>query len=128
MVVKGETLGSGSEKDSICSQIPQQLRLLLLLLTKTMGEEKSEKNDFRIYREELILPTSTDIRREVLGEAAAKKIPHAPLSARIVLRRNEEDFDFSGEHCNLIISTEDSLFQRRLKLFPIVPQSNENVY
>ena len=37
--------------------------------------------------EELILPTRTDICREVFGELAAKKIAQARLSARIVTRR-----------------------------------------
>lgn len=40
--------------------------------------------------EELILPTTKDICRELLGEAAVKKIAHVPLSATTVTRSIEE--------------------------------------
>ena len=40
--------------------------------------------------EELILPSTKDICRELLGEAAVKKIMHVPLSASTVTRRIEE--------------------------------------
>ncbi|GFY50416.1 SCAN domain-containing protein 3 [Trichonephila inaurata madagascariensis] len=40
--------------------------------------------------EELILPTTKDICRELLGEAAVEKIAHVPLSADTVTRRIEE--------------------------------------
>ncbi|XP_076069694.1 zinc finger MYM-type protein 6-like [Oratosquilla oratoria] len=40
--------------------------------------------------EELILPSTKDICRELLGEAAVKKIAHVPLSASTVTRRIEE--------------------------------------
>ena len=40
--------------------------------------------------EELILPSTKDICRELLGEAAVKKIMHVPLSASTVTRRTEE--------------------------------------
>ena len=39
--------------------------------------------------EELILPSTKDICREVLGEAAVEKISHVPLSASTVTRRIE---------------------------------------
>ena len=39
--------------------------------------------------EELILPSAKDICRELLGEAAVKKIAHVPLSAPTVTRRIE---------------------------------------
>ncbi|KAJ7316251.1 hypothetical protein JRQ81_002413 [Phrynocephalus forsythii] len=40
--------------------------------------------------EELILPSTKDICRELLGEAAVEKIAHVPLSASTVTRRIEE--------------------------------------
>ena len=40
--------------------------------------------------EELILPSTKDICRELLGEAAVKKVMHVPLSASTVTRRIEE--------------------------------------
>ncbi|XP_071040036.1 SCAN domain-containing protein 3-like [Parasteatoda tepidariorum] len=40
--------------------------------------------------EELILPATKDICREILGEAAVEKIAHVPLSASTVTRRIEE--------------------------------------
>lgn len=40
--------------------------------------------------EELILPCTKDICRELLGEAAVEKVAHVPLSARTVTRRIEE--------------------------------------
>ena len=40
--------------------------------------------------EELILPSTKDICREILGEAAVKKIANMPLSASTVTRRIEE--------------------------------------
>ncbi|KAM9302035.1 SCAN domain-containing protein 3-like [Gastrophryne carolinensis] len=40
--------------------------------------------------EDLILPSTKDICRELLGEAAVKKIAHVPLSASTVTRRIEE--------------------------------------
>ena len=40
--------------------------------------------------EELILPSTKDICRELLGEAAVKKITLVPLSAITVIRRIEE--------------------------------------
>ncbi|GFY69479.1 SCAN domain-containing protein 3 [Trichonephila inaurata madagascariensis] len=40
--------------------------------------------------EELILPATKDICRELLGEAAVEKIAHVPLSADTVTRRIEE--------------------------------------
>lgn len=40
--------------------------------------------------EELILPTTKDICRELLGEAAVKKIAQVPLSASTVTRRIEK--------------------------------------
>lgn len=40
--------------------------------------------------EELILPSAKDICREVLGEAAVKKIVQVPLSASTVTRHIEE--------------------------------------
>ncbi|GFX24837.1 SCAN domain-containing protein 3 [Trichonephila clavipes] len=40
--------------------------------------------------EELILPATKDVCRELLGEAAMEKIAHVPLSADTVTRRIEE--------------------------------------
>ncbi|XP_015923358.2 SCAN domain-containing protein 3 [Parasteatoda tepidariorum] len=40
--------------------------------------------------EELILPATKDICREIMGEAAVEKIAHVPLSASTVTRRIEE--------------------------------------
>lgn len=40
--------------------------------------------------EELILPSTKDICREILGEAVVEKIAHVPLSASTVTRRIEE--------------------------------------
>ena len=40
--------------------------------------------------EDLILPTAKDICRELLGEAAVKKLAQVPLSASTVTRRIEE--------------------------------------
>ena len=36
--------------------------------------------------EELILPASEDICRELLGEAAVQKVAHVPLSASTITR------------------------------------------
>ncbi|GFY72803.1 SCAN domain-containing protein 3 [Trichonephila inaurata madagascariensis] len=47
------------------------------------------KNPFTI-NEELILPATRHICRELLGEAAVEKVAHVPLSADTVTRRIEE--------------------------------------
>ena len=47
------------------------------------------KKSFTIGKE-MILPAAKDICRELLGEAAAKKIAQVPLSATTVTRRIDE--------------------------------------